>query len=206
MEQIALDKRPCILGVSLNTPTQKHGDERVPAKGIRVKNILLTKEELNTFFDDKHAWDMLYVEHKGKPAEPFWTGKLGSLPVPGKWKGSVGTIHFGVHDYHVTFVEAVISKVLLEPQTGGLTAMSITLLALKARISGELARLDEYLGKNVSIALEFGDPDEEDSDEESDVDEEQESLDLTPGGKVDATEDEKPARRRRRPSDGATVN
>lgn len=66
-----LDSRPATLGVSLGTPTEKHGDERVPAKNIRVKNVLLSKDELNDLLGDKHAWDMLYVEKKGKGPEQF---------------------------------------------------------------------------------------------------------------------------------------
>jgi hypothetical protein len=173
-----LDSRPATLGVSLGTPTEKHGDDRVPAKNIRIKNVLLTKDELNDLLGDKHAWDMLYVEKKGKAAEPIFAGKLAALAVLGKWRESSISISFGLKPYEVNFSEARISRVALECQTGGQTAMSFMLSALKANISGALSSLDDYLGTNVNVAVEFGEPADEDEDDDEDKD--QDSLDLTP--------------------------
>lgn len=161
----------------MGTPTERHGDDRVPAKNVRIKNVLLTKDELNDLLGDKHAWDMLYVEKKGKAAEPIFAGKLAALAVLGKWRESSVTLTFGVKPYEVNFGEARISRVALECQTGGQTAMSFMLSSLKSNISGSLGSLDDYLGTAINAAVEFGEPADEDEDES---DEDQESLDLTP--------------------------
>lgn len=167
---LKLDSREVKLGVNLATPTQKHGEERVPMKVLRLKNILLTREEVEVFFDDKLAWEMLYLERKGKPAQPYWGEKLGALPVPGKWRESAARITFGLKPHSCEFTDAQFSRVQMEPQVGGLTAMSLTLGCLKSHIKGDLAGLDDYLGAMVNVSLEFGAPGEEDDADEEDVD------------------------------------
>lgn len=186
---LTLDLRPAKTGVNLSTRREKHGDENPPAKDLRLKNILLTKEELNEFFDDKHAWDMLYNERKGKPAEPFWAQKLGALPVPGKWRESIASISFGLKPYECTFTDARLSRASLEPQVGGLTAMTLTLSCLKSNIGGDLASLDDYLDAMVTVSLEFGEAADEESDEDEDEDHPQ--LDLTPKGEIGAPDEER---------------
>jgi hypothetical protein len=172
-----LDNRPCKLGVYLNTPTQKHGEDRVPAKVLGIKNILLNKDELGELLEDSHAWDSFYVEHPGKPAQPIFADKLGPLPVRGKFKGSAVKLSFGLKPYEVTFAQATCQSLKLERQEGGLTALSLTLVCLKSDVAGELARLDEHLDSSAHIVLEFGDPDDEEEGDE-DEDAEQPALNL----------------------------
>jgi hypothetical protein len=173
----SLDSRPCKLGVYLNTPTQKNGDDRVPAKVLGIKNILLTKDELNELLDDKHAWDAFYVERKGKPAMPIFADKFGPLPLLGKFKNSSIKLSFGLKPYEIEFAEATCKSLKLERQEGGLTALSFTLVCLKSRIVGELARLDEHLDGSADIVLELGEPDDDEEDDEDEA-AEQQGLDL----------------------------
>jgi hypothetical protein len=172
MNKITFDRHGCKLGIFLNTPTQRHGDDRVPAKVIAIKNLMLSKEELNALFDDGHAWDMLYNERKGKPAEPFWGDKL-KLTFCGKFKDSTISLVFGLSEYSVTFEQATVKTLKLEPTTGGLTSLSFTVVCLKSNVSGELARLDEHLDMSASVSVELGEPQSEDEEEEN-----QEELDL----------------------------
>ena len=96
-----LDRRACKQGVNLNTRRQKHGKEKLPAKDVRLLNIPIAKAELNAFFQNPHAWDMLYVERKGKPPEPFWTDRIPVFDVPGKWRESSAKITFEIGRAHV---------------------------------------------------------------------------------------------------------
>jgi hypothetical protein len=178
-----LDNRPCKLGVYLNTPTQKHGEERVPAKVLGIKNILLSKTELNDLLGDPHAWDALYIEHKGKPAEPIFADKLGPLSVVGKFKGSTVNLSFGLKPYEIDFEEATCKSLKLQRQAGGLTALSLTIVCLKSNIAWELARLDEHLDSSAHIAVELGEPEDDDAEEED-----QDELDLTPAAQVGASD------------------
>jgi hypothetical protein len=78
MDELTFESKPATLGVSLATPTQKHGEDRVPAKAIRIKGMMLDKAEFIQLCErigvehSEHAWDQLFNERKGKPAEPFW--------------------------------------------------------------------------------------------------------------------------------------
>lgn len=179
---LQLDSRPCRLGVYLNTPTQKHGDERVPAKVLGIKNILLTKAELNELLDDKHAWDALYVEHKSKPAEPIFADKLGALRMLGKFKESGVSLSFGLKPYEIEFGDCTLKSLTLDRQEGGLTALSLTLVCLKSNITGDLARLDEHLDSSANIELSLGEVQDEDAEDDEEAD--QQGLDLTPGAKI----------------------
>lgn len=171
---LTLDLRPAKLGVNLNTRREKHGDDPVPAKDLRIKNILLTEAEINALFDAPDAWDRLYVHgvkasktHSGAPPTPYWGKKLGALPVPGKWRESWVLVKFGLHEFEADFKVARLSKVKLEPQVGGLTAMSLTVSCLKANIAGAQAEhLDEFLDTDVTVSIEFGDPDDDDDDDD----------------------------------------
>jgi hypothetical protein len=170
-----LESKPCKLGVYINTPTQKHGDERVPAKVLGVKDLLLTKEEFNELMDDKHAWEMLYVEAKGKAAEPFWQNKFAEFHhAVAKFIDSEVTLTFGLKPYRVDFASATIKSVKLDPQTGGLVAMSFTIVCLKSNISGHLSNLDEHLNSSANVTVKFGNP----ANEETEDDEDQPELNL----------------------------
>jgi hypothetical protein len=204
---LSLDSRPCTLGVYLNTPTQKHGDERVPAKVISIKNILLDKDQLNELLGDRHAWDALYVEHKGKPAEPIFPDRLGQLPVLGKYKDSQVELSFGLKPYEISFTDATLKSLKLDRQSGGLTALSLTMVCLKSNITGDLARLDEHLDGSANVAIELGDLDE-DEDDEDDEDRDQPALDLDHSKSAAPAKNGSASKPKngRKPSDGATVN
>lgn len=191
---LKLESRPCKLGVYLNTPTQRHGDERVPAKVLGIKNILLTKEEFNELLGDDHAWDAFYIETKGKPSLPICPHTLGSFLVPGKFKGSAVSISFGLKPYEIELAEATCKSLKLDRQEGGLTALSLTVVCLKSNVSGDLARLDEFLDSDADVVLALGDPEDED-DVDDDEDSDQPGLDLD-HSKSAATATDKPRRGR----------
>lgn len=168
------EQQPCQLGVFLNTPTQKHGTERLPAKVLRIKNRMLRKAELNALIGDPHAWDMLYAEEPGKPAQPFWIGKLAAFALATKkFVHCAIKLKFGLKPFAVEFVEAMVKSVQLECHVGGLTAMSFTIVCLKSNIQGDLVKLDDHLDLSADIAVTLGDPDDDD-----DGDEGQDELDL----------------------------
>lgn len=207
-----LDDKHCDLGLSLGTPTQKHGEERLPAKVLRINGVPLGKDELNAFMGDKHAWDMLYVEAKGKPAEDFWLDKLGpmSLAVK-KFKGSNVKLKFGVRPYEVEFSDCTIKSGSIQRTTGGITLLSFTVVALKSNVKGDLAKLDEFLNLSANVCIEFGDPADEDDDEDSD--EEQDELDLDhqavadkSNGNVKTEKVDTAKRRRKADPDGAPAH
>ena len=209
--EFKLDDKHCDLGVALGTPTQKHGDERLPAKVLGFSGVPMGKDEVNEFFGDKHAWDMLYVEAKGKPAKDFWLDKL-AIEIPlavKKFKSCIVVLKFGV-SCEVTFSDCTIKTCRIRRTEGGITLLSFTLVCLKSHIRGDLARLDEFLSQSANVSIEFGDPADEDEDEDSDEDQDELDLDhqaVASKPDVNGVKREKvDTSKRRKPTDGATVN
>lgn len=158
---LTLDKRPARIGLSINTRTEKHGEESVPAMDIPLTGILLTKDEVNALLDDKHAWDSLYVERKGKPSEPMFAKTLKPFAHVGKWKGSAITLYVGMKP-EMYELEGKLSRAKLTPQTGGLTALSITV-----QVTAEDAvPLIHFLDSAIDVELEFGDETDEEGEED----------------------------------------
>jgi hypothetical protein len=180
---LELDKRPCKIGTSINTRRELHGEDPVPAMDIPLANILLTKAELNELLDDRHAWDMLYLDHKGKPAEPMFGKVFKPFALLAKYSGDVA-IYVGLKPEMIELADVKLTKLKLEPQTGGLTALSLTVQATPDMHAA--ARLFEHLDCPVDVLIEFADPDE-------DSDEEQPELNL------DAADSAAPAKAKRKP-------
>jgi hypothetical protein len=65
-----LTKRPGQIGPSINTRTERHGEESVPGVDIPVSGLMLDKPELNALLQDVDAHDALYTDSRGKQLEP----------------------------------------------------------------------------------------------------------------------------------------
>jgi hypothetical protein len=202
--QTAYDKAPAKLGVNMNTRRERHGDEGVCAKDIRVKNYPLNKANLCGFFGDKHVWDMWFVEKgKNNPVEPFLHGRIGvSYDIVGKWKDSKVIVTFGLKPYTVTFTDCTISKVVMTRQVGGLVMMDFTISCLKRNISGELALLDDFLDCTLEVEMEFGPEDEDEDDEDAKAAAKKKAADKNQG-ELPIEAPSSVSRRRRKSSDGA---
>jgi hypothetical protein len=164
---LSLDKRPCKIGVSINTRRELHGEDPVPAMDIPLVSILLSKEELNTLLDEKNGWDLWFNERKGKPAEPILGGKLKPYAMLQKFKAASVALYVGLKPEMIE-LEGKLTKLKLEPQIGGLTALSLTVQATPEMV--DAARLLEHLDALVDVSIEFGDADEEeDAQDELDL-------------------------------------
>jgi hypothetical protein len=121
-----LTKRPAQIGPSINTRTEKHGEEDVPGVDIPVSGLLLDKPELNALLQDPDAHDALYTDTRGKQLEPrFQT--ITPIGLLEKFVGAKVTItSFDGQTESLILKPAKIGKIRLEPQVGGLTQMSCT--------------------------------------------------------------------------------
>lgn len=67
---LTITPRPCQLGTSINTRTEMHGDESVPACDIPLVGITLDAEELGALLGDPTAHRALYrTERVAKDAK-----------------------------------------------------------------------------------------------------------------------------------------
>jgi hypothetical protein len=122
-----LTKRPGQIGPSINTRTEKHGEESVPGVDIPVSGLMLDKPELNALLQDVDAHDALYTDARGKQLEPrFQT--IDPIALTDKFVGAKVTItSVDGETENLILKPAKIGKIRLEPQVGGLTLMSCTI-------------------------------------------------------------------------------
>lgn len=199
------EKSPCKLGVNLSSRREKHGTDPVCAKDLRVKGYMLNKANLCRFFDDKHVWDMWFIERgKNNPVEPFLHGRTDDATgIKGKWKDSSVTIEFGLKPYSVTFAGCTISRVDHTRQIGGLVAMDFTISCLKRNITGDLALIDDFLDCQVDALIEFGPEDEDEDDDDKAA---KKKTKNAKQGELAMNAEDGGRRPRRKPSEGAVVN
>jgi hypothetical protein len=124
---LSLSKRPAQVGPSINTRTEKHGNDDVPGIDIPVSQIFLDKDELNALLQDVEGHDALYTEARGEQLEPrFQT--IQPLVLDDKFTGAKVSLEVttGGEKTVLHLKPAKIAKIKLEPQVGGLTLMSCT--------------------------------------------------------------------------------
>lgn len=145
---IEITKRPAMLGASINTRCEKHGDEDVPACDIPLSGIMLSPEESNAlvpyftraFFDDQKG-------HK-VPSFP----QLDAVRFREKFEEATVTISVGVNGSgkQLELEECTLAKLKLEPMSGGLTALS---LVVQAEMPDHIEELLQRLGGEVTIEI-----------------------------------------------------
>lgn len=125
MNKFSLTKRQAKVGPSINTRTQKHGDEDIPGMDVPISGILLTPGELNDMLDDPTAHEHLYAQAGSGNAHtaPRWP-VIAEFPVDRKFKDAKATIK--VDDIECIMKPCTIDKIKLILQEGGLTAFSCT--------------------------------------------------------------------------------
>jgi len=130
MTMLSISLRTAKLGPSINNRTEKHGDEDVPAADISVGALLLTAEELNALLDNPGAHERLFVQTSATSLpEPFFTRFAGGFTLADKFEGANVRIEYGLEPNVIQLPDVKIAKVYLEPQTGGLTMVSLQIQA-----------------------------------------------------------------------------
>jgi hypothetical protein len=153
------DRRPAKIAGQCQLNAEKEGeDDRVSAFYIPVSGIMLTKEEVNTFTNDPTWWSRHFNEVPGKPPELLDDPKRFS-PVVGvldKYEGASVTVHHTpTAPEEITLDACRIRKIKLEPQFGGLTEMSYTVMVVPT-LDERFARLLGQADHEVEIAVASG--------------------------------------------------
>lgn len=122
--KLTLSKRAGQIGPSINTRTEKHGEEDVPGLDIPVTGIFLDAEELGVLLQDPEAHTCLFTKSRSVADEPRFDS-LAPLKIDGKFTDAKVLITVGEHQVH--FKPAKVKSIELEPQVGGMTMMSCTI-------------------------------------------------------------------------------
>jgi hypothetical protein len=152
---LTLDKRPCRIGGSLNSRTEKHGDEDVPALDVPLEGLMLTKEELNALTGDPYMHDALFSHRsQGKLDEPILR-MFRPLVLREKFEQGQVLLTVGLGaDIEIELKDVKLARVTLEPQVGGLTACSVQVQCTPS--AETVAQLWPYMGHDVDCELTFG--------------------------------------------------
>lgn len=124
MQTLNLTKRPAKIGKSVNTRTEMHGDEEVPAQDIPLTGIVLNAHELSAVTDEETAATGLF-KMDGDQYVPR-IANADPMTLSHKFTGATVKISGGglpVTTYH----NAKIKGFVLTAQSGGMTLMSCTL-------------------------------------------------------------------------------
>lgn len=151
---LTLPKRPAMIGASANWRREKHGDENVSAMDIGIKNILLSAEELNLMLEDKFAHAALFNEKANGLHEPNLK-YFEAFIVKEKFEATLVSIEVGLKAQLIELENVKLKRVTLEPQTGGLTAMSI-LIQCHPDLEGNILQLLDRLDSDCAIEIHMG--------------------------------------------------
>jgi hypothetical protein len=148
-----IETRPGKIGSSINTRSEKHGDEDVPACDIPLAGIMLEAEELNALLGDPSAHKSLFEKPKnGAPVEPRFQ-RLKAFVLRDKFEGQA-TLSLGLNATEVDLGDVTFARITLEPQCGGMTEMSLQVQC--APPVETMAQVIAFLNDHVDVELNFG--------------------------------------------------
>lgn len=158
-----LEDKLCRLG-KISNNLEKHGNEYVTAFTIPVSGLLLTADELNEFMGDKHCHSSWY-DKRGQLESPmpWWRGESFAIGDAYEAEGLTITVS---GDRELEFegeepkgeeddgrAACEITRIVLEPQQGGLTEMRFS-LSLRPERGRTNTLLQEHQHREVKLTLE----------------------------------------------------
>lgn len=162
---LKLDSRSCKIGPSINSRTEKHGDEDIPAMDIPLSAIPLSKDELNALLGEPLAWNSFYNERKDGFAEPLLKG-IKPIGLEAKYEGAEVTLRLGLNLLEVELLDVKLTKLKLEPTAGGATSLSLTVQCL---LEDHAKALYSWMNHDASVEIMTGDPVEAEKSEQPEL-------------------------------------
>lgn len=146
---LQLTERPATIGGSINTRTEHHGEELVPAGDIPLAGIMLNQAEFDALSGEgTHA--RLFAKAEGgaiEPAMPDLT--LDPVAIAGKFEDSQVTLE--VEGNTATLHDVTIAKCRGVRQVGGNVELSCVVQTILAPID-----VRKIMGKTARVQLNFG--------------------------------------------------
>lgn len=108
---LTLTTRPCKIGPSINTRTEKHGDEDVTALDIPIESVMLEANELNVLLGEPHAHNALF-NGGTSPPEPLLR-MIRALKLKDKFEDCTVTLLLGLNLERIELANVKLAKVEL---------------------------------------------------------------------------------------------
>lgn len=149
---LTIKKTGATLNSSINVRNEKHGDEDEGACDFKLSGIMIDKDDLNELYGDKYYHNSLF-NTKGKLTEPM-TRRNAPLKFLAKFESAHVTLWLGLSDDIVKFSECKLKNITVDPQTGGLCELCLTVQCNPE--PAELAKLYIHQNKSISASIRFG--------------------------------------------------
>jgi len=148
---LELSKKPCHLGNSMSTNTERHGEEDVGAIDLPLDGIVLNRKELDALLGkDAHA--AIYVT-AGKDAMPeIRFPSLKPLAFKDHFEGATVILELGMDGDRFVLDDCKVRSVQLTPQAGGLTLMKCSIRSTPD--SDTVAVLYDHLNTDGMVQIE----------------------------------------------------
>ncbi len=151
---LSLVRRTAQIGPSINSRTQKHGEEDVGALDIPLAAIVLDANNFDAINLEASAHDRLFIEPVDGPIRPlfeFWGCINFEKKIEDVW------IEFYLGRRTLTLPKVKLAHVRLLRLEGGMTHMSCTVQCLTADVGDSLKALIDHQNKQIEFALECPD-------------------------------------------------
>ncbi len=159
MQKFSLTKRPAETGGSINTRTEMHGKEKVPAHDIKIGKLIIDGQELIALTGCPTAYDALYMTDETGLVVPRFIC-FSPLVLLHKFIGAAVQLWGPAADHK--FSGASLKDITLELKTGGHTE-----IGFKLQVTSEKEHLDVpgLLNQPVQIAIRSAELDAKREDE-----------------------------------------
>lgn len=143
---LKIARRTAKIGPSINTRTERHGEDDVTALDIPLREITLAPAGLEELlpgagarlFDDKH--------------EPVFS-RLKPFALREKIESARVTLWMGLEPDELKFPDVRLSKIAITPQSGGGAMLQLT-VQVTPNLDESIAQLLEQLNRQVEVEIE----------------------------------------------------
>jgi len=156
-----LRSKPCHIATSINTRTQRKGEEREPYMDIAI-TISVTAKEVCSITGEPHTADAWFQTKDGKFDEPLFK-TLAPYRFTSKFENSLAILTVGVSEKKIDCGNCTLNKLVFEPQSDGRAALK---LKIQCAITNERTPLFLWLDHDADVQLQFGEMIGDDAQEE----------------------------------------
>lgn len=178
-KKFTLPEKPCELGSKVTNTGDGEGVEREELVKFSLKGLMLNAKEIDRVLG-AGAHGRLFVQHKGEDIKPAFGDDVNELALAHLYADC--TVTLSLDDQVVTMPKAKISKVVLQPQIGGMTWMGLEVEA-PTKLADGIESISNHCGLKIAAQLAFG--------QKPVLDKRQKNLPLGEG--TDDEEDDTPA-------------
>lgn len=153
---LSLKQRPCILGDKY--AGKKKRDTEVRTLKLELKDIELSREEVNALLGEPHAYEALY-DTSAHPIRPF-LACIKALEIAASWTGARVVLWYELGATKVELKNATLSKIKITPPLGGDTRLSLSVEG-EPVLDRKIAELIDRVGSGIECEIHAERPEDQ---------------------------------------------